>query len=120
MALKRETSLGIGLATAALVWGIYQTALPSQADMRVGQPNDADAAAVERTASWTAAAVVSGISLISKDPTVFVLGGSMVIVLAWWYRHSNTYNASLGSAVTPSSRAVMSSQMNADAGFSPS
>src|SRR6185369_13477202 len=78
MALKREVSLGVGLATAALVWGIYNSALPSIADVRVSQPDDPDAAAVERAATWTAAAAVAGVSLISRDPTVFVLGGSMV------------------------------------------
>lgn len=119
MALKREVSLGVGLATAALVWGIYNSALPSVADVRVGQPNDADAASVERAASWTAAAVVAGVSLIAKDPTVFVLGGSMVVVLSWWHRHANHYNPSLGSAVTPSSRSIMSNAMNADAGYTP-
>lgn len=120
MALKREFSLGVGLATAALVWGIYSTALPSIADVRVSQPNDRDAAAAERAASWTAAAAVAGISLIAKDPTVFVLGGSMVVVMSWWHRHSNQYNPSLGSAVMPSTRAVMSNAMNSGAGYTPS
>ena len=102
MALKREVSLGVGLATAALVWGIYNSALPSIADVRVSQPNDPDASATERAATWTAAAAVAGVSLISRDPTVFVLGGSMVIVLSWWHRHANAYNPSLGSATVPS------------------
>jgi hypothetical protein len=119
MALKREVSLGVGLATMALVWGIYNSALPSVLDVRSGQPDDKDAAGTERAASWTAAAAVAGVSLIAKDPTVFVLGGSMVVILAWWHRHANQYNPSLGSAVMPSSRAVMAASMNSDAGYTP-
>lgn len=119
MALKREVSLGVGLATMALVWGIYSTALPSVLDVRAAQPDDRDAAGTERAASWTAAAAVAGVSLIAKDPTVFILGGGMVIVLSWWHRHANQYNPSIGSAVMPSSRAVMANQNGADAGYTP-
>jgi hypothetical protein len=119
MALKREVSLGVGLATAALVWGVYNTALPSIADVRVGAPGDRDIAASERTATWTAAAAVAGISLLAKDPTVFVLGGSMVVALAWWHRHSNQYNPSTGGAFTPSSADVMGASMATDAGYTP-
>jgi len=117
--LKREVSLGVGLATAALVWGIYNSSLPSIADARVAQPGDRDLSATERTATWTAAAAVAGVSLIAKDPTVFILGGSMVVILAWTHRHANTYNPSMGAATTPSSRRTMSASMNATAGFTP-
>lgn len=119
MALKREVSLGVGLATAALVWGVYNGALPSIADARVAQPQDRDLSASERTATWTAAAVVSGVSLLAKDPTVFVLGGSMVVILAWWHRHANHYNPSLGSAVVPSSRLQQETNLSMDAGYTP-
>ncbi len=120
MALSRELSLGVGLATAALVYGVYMTALPSVAEMRTTPPNDPDAGGAERSAAWIAAAAVSGISLITKDPTVFVLGGSMVVALSWWHRHANNHNPSLGSATMPSSRAVQQETMMAGAGYSPS
>jgi hypothetical protein len=119
MALKREVSLGVGLATAALVWGVYNTALPAVADVRVGQPQDPDIAASERTATWVSAAAVAGVSLISKDPTVFVLGGTMVVALAWWHRHANHFNPAVGSSTTPSSRQVMSELNAMGAGYSP-
>lgn len=117
--MSRETSLGVGLATAALVWGVYQTALPSVADVRVGDPGDKDVAAAERAATWTAAAVVAGVSLLAKDPTVFVVGGSMAVILAWWHRHANHYDATQGTAMMPSSRAVQAQTMAAGAGYSP-
>lgn len=117
--MKREVSLGVGLATAALVWGIYNSALPSIADVRVGDPGDRDADAAERVAAWTSAAVVSGVSLIAKDGTVFVLGASMIIALSWWHRHSNQYSPSLGMATLPSSRQIMNEMNSQDAGVSP-
>ncbi len=98
---KPEVSLGIGLATAALVWGIYNSALPSLAEARVTDQNDRDLAAAERTATWTSAAVVSGVSLIAHDATVFILGGAMVIGLAWMHRHANQVHPQVGKATMP-------------------
>ncbi len=122
MALGREASLGIGLATAALVWGVYNVALPTVADVRVNDPEDADAGAAERTATWASAAAVAGVSLIAKDATVFIIGGTMVVLMSVWYRHANFFNASLGGAMLPQHRqpVVADSTLQPDAGYSPS
>lgn len=96
--LKPEASLTVGLATAALVYGIYSNALPTVADIRVGQPDDPDVAAAEQLAAWTAAAAVAGVSLIAQDPTVFIIGGTMVIALSWWHKHANAVNPLVGKA----------------------
>lgn len=97
--LKPEVSIGVGLATAAVVYGIYSSAVPNIADTRSLPANNGDVAAAEKSAGWLAAAVVGGISLIAKDPTVFILGGSMVIAMAWWNRHANSVNPEFGMAV---------------------
>lgn len=119
MPLPRQVSLGVGLATAALVWGVYNTALPSVAEARVSAPNDADLAATERAASWTAAAVVAGVSLLSKDPTVFVIGGSMVVALAWWHRHSNHFNAAQGKLQPNPAPRAQTNGMTESSGYMP-
>jgi hypothetical protein len=98
---RPEVSLGVGLATAALVWGIYNSALPSLAEARVTEQNDRDLAAAERTATWTAGAVVAGVSLIAHDATVFILGGAMVIGMAWMHRHANQVHPEVGRATMP-------------------
>lgn len=117
--LKRETSLAVGLATAALVWGVYNGALPSVAATRATPANDGHLSSTERAATWTAGAVVAGVSLIAKDPTVFIMGGSMVVALAWWHRHANATDPTMGSAVLPTSRQVMSEVNAQGAGSSP-
>lgn len=98
MALKPEISLGVGLATAAVVYGVYQNATPTIADIRAGSPNDEIVEGTRKMAAWTAAAVVAGISLIARDPTVFIIGGTMVVGLDWWHRHANAYNPDTGNA----------------------
>lgn len=87
--MKAEASLGMGLAVGVVVFAIYSHAMPSVVDHRVGDANDTEAAAAEKVARWSAAGVVAGISLLAKDPTVFVIGGSMVIGLTLWHRYSN-------------------------------
>jgi hypothetical protein len=98
MAARAEVSLGVGLATGALVWGVYNSALPSLAEVRVSAQNDRDLSAAERSATWTAAAIVAGVSLISRDATVFVMGGAMIVGLAWLHRHANQVHPEVGKA----------------------
>lgn len=97
--LKPEVSIGVGLATAAVVYGVYSTAMPTIADTRSLPPGTVDVEAAEKSAAWMSAAVVGAISLIAKDPTVFILGGSMVVALSWWYKHANSVNPEFGMAV---------------------
>lgn len=94
--LKPEVSLGVGLATAALVYSTYNGALPSVADVRVAKPQNADVNAARRLAAWTSAGVVGAVSLMAKDPTVFVIGGAMVIALDWWHRYADAVNPTIG------------------------
>jgi hypothetical protein len=97
--LKPEVSIGVGLATAAVVYGVYSSAVPKIADTRSLPSNTPDVTAAERQAAWMSAAVVGAVSLIAKDPTVFILGGSMVVALSWWNKHANVVNPEFGVAV---------------------
>lgn len=98
MALKPDVSLSVAVATGTLVFAIYQTVTPSTADIRTADPGNHDVEASERQATWTAAAAVAGISLISKDPNPFIVGGAMIIAMAWSKRHANFVNPLTGRA----------------------
>lgn len=113
---RPEVSLGVGLATAALVWGVFNSALPSLAEARVTDQGDRDLESAERTAAWTATAIVAGISLISKDATVFVLGGAMIVGLSWLHRHANMVHPALGKATMQAGPAFTSSYAGTMAG----
>jgi len=116
MPLRPKASLGVGLATAGLVFAIHSQATPSMADIRVARPNDEHIEAAERTASWTSVAVVSAISLMAKDPTIFIIGGTMVVVMAWWTRHANTLNPLTGSASSEGAQVIELPSEAADEG----
>lgn len=93
MALKIENSVIAGIAVGTLVYGMYNMALPSVADARSLESNNVDLAAAEKTAEWTSAAVVAGVSLIARDPTIFVIGGTIMVALSWIHRHANAVNS---------------------------
>jgi hypothetical protein len=67
------------------------------ADIRVGAPNDDHIDRSERAASWLSVAVVAGISLVAKDPAIFIIGGATVVGMAWWTRYGNALNPLTGS-----------------------
>jgi hypothetical protein len=98
MALQPSQSVGIGLATAGLVLAIHSQATPTMADIRIGSPNDDQIDRGERAASWLSVGVVATISLLTKDPTIFIIGGAATVAMAWWTRHSNALNPLIGAA----------------------
>lgn len=96
--MKAEVSVPAALAVAALVGGIYANATPTLADIRGVEPGNPNVAASRKQAAWLAAAAVSGISLLAKDPTIFVMGGAMVIAFDWFHRHADRVDPTTGKA----------------------
>lgn len=99
--LNPQASIGIGLATAALVWGIYQTHLPNTSNVKGSNPNAA-VASMRKVATWEAAGIVAGISLIAKDPTIFIIGGSMVAILDFTNRTAHWTDPNTNQISKPS------------------
>lgn len=110
MALKADSSILIGLATAAVVYGIYQVNLPTTAAVRASTPNNQHVAASRKAATWEAAAVVGGIAVLAHDPTVFVIGGAVLVLMDFSHRAANaTDNVSGQIAGTVSNTGVSAS-----------
>jgi hypothetical protein len=104
MALKPEYSVMTGLSVAGVVFAIHSQATPSQADIQALPAGNTDIDQAERKATIMSAGVVSAIALIAKDPTVFVMGATMVIGMAAWTRHSN-FKDSVHSMLGPVTQA---------------
>lgn len=102
MSLKPDAEISIALATGVMAYASYQFALPSMADVRSLEPNNKDIQSSERVAAWTAAGIVSVVALITKSPSVFMVGGLVVIGTSWTVRHAdqvNTVSKKAGSMV---------------------
>lgn len=93
MGLKPDAEVTIALATSAMAYGAYQMFLPSVADIRSLEKNNADIQAAERTAAWIAAGMVGAVALITHSPTVFILGGGTIIGTSWAARHADQVDA---------------------------
>ncbi len=115
--LKPEGSIVGALAVMTAVYAVYSHGLPSIADVRTAEPGNKDVDSAERSAAWMAAGIVGGVSLIAKDPTIFILGGATIIGLSWWTRHANMVNPEHGKAVPHYDRptSAVDAQAEADA-----
>lgn len=101
MALKPEYSVMGGIALATMVFAVHQQATPSQADIQALPAGTADIDSAEKKATWLSAGAVSVVSLLAKDPTMFVIGSGMVIAMAFWTRHSNYVEGVAGKFMSP-------------------
>jgi hypothetical protein len=101
MALRAEVSLPITLATAAVVYGIFQTQLPTVAESKSTMPNNAHLQSSRRTATVVSLAVCGGISHMAKDPSIFFVGGKLAVVLDFVHRHADAVHPQTGQMVAP-------------------
>lgn len=98
--LKPEGSLTLGVAVGAMVYGVYNYSLPTTAVMQATQVQSMDIEAARRKAAITTVALVSVVSLMAKDKTIFVLGGLMVIALDIHARVANASAPGTGKVAT--------------------
>lgn len=91
-----EGGVMAGLATAAAVYAIYGAALPPQADLRAGPPNDNDIESVRKGAAYKSAAVIGVVFLITRDLNTFILSGTSLVGIDYLSKHHNAYNSSTG------------------------
>ena len=86
--LKPEGSIMAGVATGALVYGIYTINLGSLAQVHATPSGDNNTRAARKKAAIQAVAAVGAISLLAKDANIFILGGGIVVLLDWHARHA--------------------------------
>lgn len=78
-----------GIATIALVVGVYQ-AFPGPVSVVHATPaHDINVAASLRKAGWFSVILVGGITLLAKDANVAILGGATIIAEELSYRHAH-------------------------------
>ena len=98
--LKPDGSIVLGLATVIMTYAIYDRALPDAATMSATDANDINIESARKKATWTAAGMLSAITLLTKDVNVFILGGTSLFAFDWHARHSNAANPDTGVLVS--------------------
>jgi len=114
--LKPSESVMVSLATGAIVYAVYDGALPSIAETHATEAHNGSIESSRKKAVWTSAAVVGAMFLLTHDPNVFMVGGGAVILLDWMHRHANSVNPTTGKMVSKSQATTLAG--GADQGMS--
>lgn len=113
MALDRSVSVMGSIATLAAVYAVHSNFTPPVADIQGMPAGVPDIDVAEKRATWTCIGVVSVISLLAKDPTIFVVGSAGTFGLSLATKHANWTEPLMGGrTMTPSE------QMSAGAAYS--
>ena len=97
--LKPEGSIMAGIATAALVVGVYSLNVGTTAQAAATPANDGNLQSARKKASIEAAVAVSAVSLLTKDVTIFILGGGVLALYDWHVRHAIAADHQTGQLV---------------------
>lgn len=97
--LKPSESVMTSLATAGIVYGIYQLEMPPVTEVHGAMPHNGSVDSSRKKAMWMSAAVVGGAFLLTHDSTVFSAGAVMFLGLEWSYRHANSVHPGHGKMV---------------------
>ena len=106
MALKSmfkapEGSITVGLAEAAAVYVIYQSALPNHSDIRIADAHNTDIEASRKRAAWKAASILGLVFLITQDLNSFLIGGAALAGIDLMVKHANAVHPGTGKMSGP-------------------
>ena len=81
--LKPSEQVIVAATGVAIVVAIFAKDTPNNADVRADKTGNLNTFNSTKMAAITSVAVIGTIALLSKSPTVFVVGGATVIFEAW-------------------------------------
>lgn len=85
--LKPEGSVVAGIATVGAVYGVYQLNVGPVSLAHATDANHPAMASSRKKAGWMALTLVAGLTLITKDANIGILGGGTIIAMELAYRH---------------------------------
>lgn len=100
--LKPEGSVMAGIATVAAVYGVYQLEIGTVAQAAVTDANHPIMESSRRKAGYTSIVLVAGLSLITKDANIAILGFGTIMAMELAYRHGIMAHPESGKMVNPS------------------
>lgn len=107
--LKPSESVMAAMATAAIVYAVYQSHLPTVAEVHATDPHNTALESGRKKALYTSGAVVGAMFLLTHDANVFMAGAGATVVLDWMHRHANAVNPNTGKMVPRTQRDALNS-----------
>lgn len=84
--------VAIGLGEAISIYFIYNSQLPSGADIRMGPPNEQNIESARKSAAWKSAALLGVVFLLTHDLHSFIIGGVALGGIDYLAKHNNAVN----------------------------
>jgi hypothetical protein len=98
--LQPDSATMVGLLTAAGVYLIYNNALPTMADLRLGPPNDNDAESARKSAAIKSTLLIGLVFLVARDLNSYIISGGALVGIDYMYKHHNAIEPSTGKLDT--------------------
>lgn len=99
--LKPEGSIVSGIAVAGSVWAIYNMNVGPVSTAHASDANHGSLESSRKKAGYIAFAFVGGITLITRDANVGLLGFASIVAMELQYRHAIMANPVTGQMVPP-------------------
>lgn len=100
--LKPENSVVAGIATMGLVYSIYNMDIGPVSTAAASDPNHPALESSRKKAGYTAFIAVAGLTLISRDRNVGILGFFSIVAMETHYRQAIMSNPATGEIESPS------------------
>jgi hypothetical protein len=97
--LKPEHSVAIGIGVGAVDLLVFNGLLPNTTDVRTANPQNTDVESERRKAVIYCVGINGFVSLITRDWTIFLIGGIVTIGMSYVYAHANEINPATGKMV---------------------
>lgn len=94
--LKPEHSVAVGVGVGAVDLLVFNSMLPNTSDVRRAQPQNNDVESERRKAVIYCVGINGFVSLITRDWTVFLIGGIVTIGMSYVFAHANEVNPATG------------------------
>jgi hypothetical protein len=75
--------------------------MPTMSDIRNSNPHNAAIGTSLKSADWTAIGLSAALSIVARDPNIFIFGAGFAVVLHWMYTHSNMVHPLTGDITMP-------------------
>lgn len=99
--LKPENSVIAGIATAGVVFAVYQLSVGSVSGAQATDANHPVLESSRKKAGYTALIMVAALTLLTRDGNIGILGGSSIIAMELAYRHGIMAHPETGKMVNP-------------------
>ena len=105
--LKPENSVVAGIATMGLVYAIYELNVGNVSQAHHSDANHPALEGSRKKAGYTAFAAVAGLTLVTKDANVGILGFMSIVAMEVTYRHAIMIDSASGRVQPPSETAYI-------------